>query len=182
MSETKVVFWDVQHGNAVYINTPNNRHIVIDLGIGSYSAGQEFSPLKHLKYNYGINQLDYVVITHPHLDHIDDILNFDLLNPKVLLRPRHLKRENILKNVRQQDKKKFKKYFEIDERYNSPIRNTYNDPKIAENWGGLKIKTFNPQNCSQSNINNHSIVVVIEYENTKVVFMEITNPVHITNC
>ena len=171
MTETKVVFWDVQHGNAVYINTPNNRHIVIDLGIGSYGSGKEFSPLRHLKYSYGVNQLDYVVITHPHLDHIDDIFNFDLLNPKVLLRPIHLNKENVLKDVRPQDMEKFKKYFEINDRYNSPISNTYNDPSITENWGGLKIKTFVPKNCSQSNINNHSIIVVIEYEEVKIVFL-----------
>ena len=171
MSEAKVVFWDVQHGNAVYINTPNNRHIVIDLGVGSYASGQEFSPLRHLKYTYGINQLDYVIITHPHLDHIDDILNFDLLNPKVLLRPKHLSKKNILQGAREQDMAKFKKYFEIDERYNAPVSNTFNDPSIPENWGGLKIKTFSPKKCSQSNINNHSIVVVIEYEGIKIVFL-----------
>ena len=171
MAETKVVFWDVQHGNAVYINTPNNRHIVIDLGIGSYGSGQEFSPLKHLKYTYGIDQLDYVVITHPHLDHIDDILNFDLLSPKVLLRPKYLSKENILQDARDQDMAKFEKYFEIDKRYNAPISNTFDDPSIAENWGGLKIKTFSPKKCSLSNINNHSIVVIIEYEGIKIVFL-----------
>jgi len=171
MAETKVVFWNVQHGNAVYINTPNNRHMVIDLGIGSYGSGQEFSPLKHLKYTYDIKQLDYVIITHPHLDHIDDILNFGLLSPKVLLRPKHLTKENILKNARSQDVAKFEKYLEINERYNTPIDNTYNDPSIAENWGGLQIKTFVPENCSQSNINNHSIVTVIMFEGIKVVFL-----------
>lgn len=170
MAETKVFFWDVQHGNAVYINTPNNRHIVIDMGIGSYASGEEFSPLLYLKNN-GIHQLDYIVITHPHLDHIDDILNFDLLNPKVLLRPKHLSKENVMQSVRNQDREKFNKYFEIDTRYNASISNTYDDPSIAENWGGLEIKTFQPSSCSQANINNHSIIVVIEYENTKIVFL-----------
>ena len=67
------VFWDVQHGSASHIKTPNDRHLVIDLGTGSYSENKEFSPLMHLKKKYGVGQLDYVVITHPHRDHIDDI-------------------------------------------------------------------------------------------------------------
>jgi len=172
MNKVKVFFWDVQHGNAVYINTPNNRHIVIDLGIGSYSENKEFSPLLYLKNVLKIKQLDYVIITHPHLDHIDDIMNFDLLNPKVFLRPKHLKRENILKNVREQDREKFEKYFEINDRYNVPVSESSNEyPYNPANWGGLKIKTFIPKNCSQSNINNHSIVTVIKYADIKIIFL-----------
>ena len=33
-----VVFWDVQHGHSTYIRTPNDRHIVVDLGTGDYSG------------------------------------------------------------------------------------------------------------------------------------------------
>jgi competence protein ComEC len=78
------VFWDVQHGSAAYIKTPNNRHMVVDLGTGSYSGNKPFSPLLHLKNKYGVNHLDYVVITHPHRDHIDDIFLFQDLNPQTL--------------------------------------------------------------------------------------------------
>ncbi|ODS37411.1 MAG: hypothetical protein A7316_09440 [Candidatus Altiarchaeales archaeon WOR_SM1_86-2] len=31
----EIVFWDVQHGSATYIKTPNGKHIVQDLGTGS---------------------------------------------------------------------------------------------------------------------------------------------------
>ncbi len=173
MSIVKVFFWDVQHGNAIYIKTPNNRHIVIDLGVGSYfDNNEEFSPLEFIKYQMGVEQVDYVIITHPHLDHIDDIMNFDLLSPKILLRPKHLERENILKNTREQDKEKFNKYFEINNRYNVPIdENSYDYPYNPDNWGGMKIKTFSPSKCSQSNINNHSIVTIIKYADSKIVFL-----------
>ncbi|BCU07202.1 hypothetical protein Atep_18790 [Allochromatium tepidum] len=53
MPEAKIIFWDVEHGHASYLCTPNGRHIVIDLGTGSYDSGDEFSPLNHLKYHYG---------------------------------------------------------------------------------------------------------------------------------
>ena len=59
--EATILFWDVQHGSATYIRTPNNKHLVIDLGTGSYGNNdQEFSPLKYLKNTYNISQLDYV--------------------------------------------------------------------------------------------------------------------------
>lgn len=169
-SQVEMVFWDVQHGHATYIKTPNHRHIVIDLGIGDYSGhNTQFSPLKHLKNNYGVQQLDYVIITHPHLDHIDDILNFDSMSPKVFHRPKQITNAEVMDGVRQQDRAKFEKYCEINSRYNSPINGGINDPDNPDNFGGMKIVSFSPTSCSHNNFNNHSIVTVIEYANIKVV-------------
>lgn len=169
-SQVELVFWDVQHGHATYIKTPNNRHIVIDLGIGDYSGRDTaFSPLRHLRYNYGVQQLDYVVITHPHLDHIDDILNFDLLSPKVLNRPKQITNQEVMEGVRDQDRAKFQKYCQINDSYNQPIGGGTNDPDNPDNFGGMKIQTFTPSTCSHNNFNNHSIVTVIEYAEIKIV-------------
>ncbi|UZR95308.1 ComEC/Rec2 family competence protein [Chondrinema litorale] len=167
----EVVFWDVQHGHMTYIKTPNNRHIVIDLGTGDYSKGIEnFSPLLHLKNKYKVNQLDYVIITHPHLDHIDDILNFDALKPRVLLRPNHLSNDEVMERVLERDRAKFEKYCEINNRYNQPIDpSSIDDKSNPSNWGGLEIKTFIPKSCNHNNFNNHSIISVFEFANIKVV-------------
>jgi len=168
---TQIIFWDVQHGHATYIKSPNNRHIVVDLGIGLFGEdSSEFSPLLHLKNSWNVNQLDYVVITHPHLDHLDDILNFDKLEPKVFSRPKHLSKENIMSDIRDEDKEKFEKYFEINERYNFPLgENNPNDPNNPENYGDLIIKNYTPRTCSEDNINNHSLIKVFSYAGIKVI-------------
>ena len=139
--QVEVVFWDVQHGHSTYIKTPNNRHIVIDLGTGDYSNSENtFSPLRYLKYKYHVQQLDCVIITHPHLDHIDDILNFEMLSPKVFIRPKHITNAEVMKDVKDSDRPKFEKYCEINDRYNSPISaESLNNIYIPENWGGLKL-------------------------------------------
>ena len=169
-SHVEIVFWDVQHGHSTYIKSPNNRHIVIDLGIGDYSGrNSAFSPLRHLKYKYGVNQLDYVIVTHPHLDHIDDILNFDLLSPKIFNRPNQITNAEVMEGVREQDRAKFEKYCEINNRYNSPVVGVINDPDNPNNYGAMKIESFIPINCPHDNFNNHSIVTVIEFANMKVV-------------
>ena len=79
MSEPlKIVVWDVQHGNAIYFRTPGGNDFVIDLGTGSYgSSNRQFSPLLHLKNKWSVKELQGVIITHPHRDHLDDIFNFD---------------------------------------------------------------------------------------------------------
>ena len=168
--QVEMVFWDVQHGHASYIKSPNNRHIVIDLGTGDYSGKDlTFSPLKHLKYKYGVNQLDYVIVTHPHLDHIDDILNFDLLSPKVFCRPTQLTNEEVMKGVQEKDRAKFKKYCEINDIYNSGIAGGPNDPDIPENYGNMKFFRFHTKGCPHDNFNNHSVITVIEFASIKIV-------------
>jgi beta-lactamase superfamily II metal-dependent hydrolase len=172
-SQVEMVFWDVQHGHSTYIKSPNNRHIVIDLGIGDYSGNDSvFSPLKYLKYNYHVNQLDLVIVTHPHLDHIDDISNFELLNPKVFRRPKQITNREVMEGVRPQDKVKYEKYCEINDRYSIPVGGGTNDPDNPdnpENFGDMKIMSFTPSTCLHDNFNNHSIVTVVEFADIKVV-------------
>jgi len=165
----ELVFWDVQHGSATYVKTPNGKHLVQDLGTGSYeSSDKEFSPLLHLKNKYEVAQLDHVTITHPHKDHIYDIVNFDAVSPRCLSRSKHLPKEEILKNVKEEDMYLFDKYFEIDNRYSSPV-SPEADPTLPANNGGVKMQQFVTSSCSTSNINNHSIVTVLSYAGSKVV-------------
>jgi competence protein ComEC len=169
--QVELVFWDVQHGHSTYIKTPNNRHIVVDLGTGNYSdKNLVFSPLLHLKRNYYVQQLDCVIITHPHLDHIGDILNFDTLGPKILYRPNQLTNDEVMKGVQVNDLMKFRKYCEINNRYTGSIgTESPNNTSNPENWGGMKISIFTPTQCGHDNFNNHSIITVIEYADIKVV-------------
>jgi len=165
----KIIIWDVQHGSATYMRTPNGTHIVKDLGTGSFGEkDRKFSPLIHLKNKYDISQLDYVIISHPHKDHIDDILNFDKLSPRVFCRPKHLSSEDIMKDAREEDKPLFEKYLEINDRYNQPVPDSEN-PSLPANNGGVEIANFHPKKSSTTNLNNHSIVTIISYADSKII-------------
>lgn len=72
------------------MKTPNERHIVVDLG-----AGETFSPLREL-YGRGLRQLDVAVITHPHRDHMDEIDDLSFLPARSLYTPWHLS-ENVIR-------------------------------------------------------------------------------------
>lgn len=162
-----VVFWDVQHGHATYVQTPNGRHIVVDLGTGCINSGAEFSPLQHLREKYKIDRLDYVIVTHPHVDHIDDVFRFSELSPRVLTRPTHLDKNPILAQASTTDRPKLEEYFKIGEQYCHAIA-APDDLKNPDNWGGLNIKSFVPATCSQTNLNNHSVVTTFNYAGIKV--------------
>ena len=161
----RLITWNVEHGSAALIQTPNGQQIAIDLGSDAGS-----SPLRHMKYQLSIDQLDKVIITHPHMDHIEDILNFDLLCPRILMRPRQLTADDISKghnNVGPEAVQIYQKYLEIDARYTDPVQ-ALDDPTIATNNGGASITSFSPKNSPKTNLNNHSIVTVIEYQGVKI--------------
>ena len=156
-------------GMQSYIKSPNGKHIVVDLGTGSFSDSKDdFSPLMHLKTKWSVYNLDYVIITHPHKDHIDDILNFNNLSPLVLLRPKNIDNDDLINTANSSDKQKFRKYKEICERYCTSVTSD-NDPTSLENMGNLKIETFQASNCSTSNINNQSFIAVFSYASLKIV-------------
>ena len=159
----QLVVWNVQHGSAAHIRTPNDKDIAIDLG-----AGDGFSPLEHL-WRSG-RRLDHVTITHPHMDHIDDILNFDLVSPGTLLTPKHLTEGDIRggnPKPNQDAEAKIQKYIEIRRRYSNPV-GPQDDVDLPQNNGGVSIQTFIPRQSSTGNLNNHSVVTALQYGGVKI--------------
>lgn len=159
-----IKIWDVLQGLAVYINTPNNKHIVIDAGINE----KGFKPIYHINKNHSVNKIDWAIVTHPHKDHIDEIDNLSALSPRVLSRPKHITREVFdWKKIKEGDIKLFKKYFELSERY-SQLIDPSNDPTSSINLGGVDIKTFVPKNCPLEDLNNQSLITIISYAGSKI--------------
>jgi len=171
-STLTVKIWDVQHGSAAFMKTPNGTTIAQDLGDGSFQTGSKkfnpFSPFNYLKNEYGIDRLDWAIITHPHRDHIDDILNFDILDPRELSRPKNFDEEAIITAAEEEDKEKFVKYFKIDKKYSKTVSDD-EDPRLPENNGGADIQLFFPQIDDFSDRNNRSIVTIVTYAGNKVI-------------
>lgn len=164
----KCILWDVQHGLAVTIITPNNRYIEIDLGTGSYGSNDTiFSPLHNLKLNWNVRKLDCVIFTHPHTDHLDDIFNFHEVAPPTIYRPKHLTDEEVRIGNSSKDRAKIDRYLNISREYNNPVA-AGNNLEVPDDWGGVSIKTFLPISCSTSNLNNHSLVTVLSFDGMKI--------------
>lgn len=156
----ELVTWNVEHGSAAYIRTPNGGNIVIDMG--ARRGGTEFSPLTHIKERWGVSQLDLAVITHPHLDHIEDIPNIDELDVAQLACPYHLKKNDIMagnEGVSDNTLKTIITYFNLS-------RKTKRAPD--SHWiDGVSFRHFRPHRSSTSNLNDHSVVTVMNYAGVK---------------
>lgn len=162
----QLLMWNVQHGSAAYIRTPSGKHIAIDLGAGDEFS---FSPLRHL-WQSGIRKLDHVTITHPHMDHIDDIRYFDAFEPQTLKIPCHLTENDIRGNNPRPNveaEQKIQKYLDIGRRYDSPVA-PEDGIGSPQNNGGVSVQMFTPVQTSRGNLNNHSVVTVLEYSGVKI--------------
>lgn len=169
MNEVEFIFHNVEHGNATHIKSPNGKYIVIDLGATPDLFGLRKTPLEQL-IDQNIRNINYLAITHPHRDHIDDILNLNKIMPSILSKPNGVDYEELIANSSDSDYPIFARYTELATRYCNPITDE-NPDNIAypHNYGGLSIQIFEPNLDSCSNINNLSPIIVFTYEGLKVV-------------
>ncbi len=163
MLEVKI--WDVDHGSAAYIKTPTGKHIVIDLGVGDMSSGTEFSPLTQL-WRHQITQIDQLIITHPHRDHLDDIGLTSHVKPMRLFANRNILEEYIKNGNKSTDQDIIQQYANLLRSYNNPVPEA--EALSNTNFWGCEIQTFTPV-YSGPNLNNYSLVTVVGYAGSKII-------------
>lgn len=157
-SSHKIEVNDVGHGLSIHINTSNDRLIVIDMG-----ANENGSPLALSSL---FEPIDLLIITHPHKDHIRDIVNLRRL-PFNLDAPRGLNVEELIEKAKPEDKNIFRKYKAL--LTHLPEKNlSLSNMRLAE-LDGLDIKIFRANLGSCSNLNNLSSVTTLSFEGRKVV-------------
>lgn len=159
----RIIVHDVGHGQAVHAFTPNGQVVVVDLGSSS-----AFSPLEWLRSQ--TSTIDSLVVTHPHGDHIDEILGLDYHSFRVrqLWRPKWLADAEVRGANQSAYNAQVNEYLEMSEKYCHAIapEEQVGNPAVS---GGVSISKYASSGCSRSNINNHSGVVVFEYLGLKVV-------------
>ncbi|MXX20763.1 MAG: MBL fold metallo-hydrolase [Cenarchaeum sp. SB0661_bin_35] len=163
VQQTELYVWDVGDGAAIYVKTPNDKHVVIDCG-----ASDDFSPADYIKSTLGVSTINGLVISHPHKDHINDILkikeHWDKVNEiKLLMRNKEIGKELLIEsNNDLKDDKYVKGYYELADSFNGG-----NPSKEYLDFGGLERKYFLNTNTDEkpdsSTINNLSVVTFIKF-------------------
>ncbi|MCG2675974.1 DNA internalization-related competence protein ComEC/Rec2 [bacterium] len=65
----KVTFLDVGQGDSIFIQFPDRKSMLIDGGDG------RFDILPSYLWDEGIRRIDYLVLSHPHADHVTGLIN-----------------------------------------------------------------------------------------------------------
>lgn len=153
----EIRIWDVNHGCSTWIKLPNNENALLDCGNNS-----NFSPFKHLKFVWGIQDLKYLIISHPHLDHISDLINVDIMPPKILIRNPSIPMTFLEENLNNEMYSGiFDKYLQIHKRYSGEVPDSQN-PKYPFNNGGVEIHNYYLTDQSDD-LNDYSLVTFIKY-------------------
>jgi competence protein ComEC len=144
------------------VKTPNGKDVMLDCGSNS-STG--FSPAKHISEQG--RSIDYLIVSHPHCDHISDIENFVRYHhPQVLERPK-FSLEQILEANQNYCEDVIGIYYEFQKSYNSPVKEE-DDPE-GPDWGG-GTKFIDYYLVEETNLNNASIVSFLTYLNFTILF------------
>ncbi len=168
MSELVATIWDVGHGISIWLQMPNGTNHWIDLG-----ATDEFSPSKHVHKNYGVKKIDYLIISHPDKDHLEDLPSFEenFGDPRVLRRNKTVPKKDSYGTESFEYQKQYKI---LDEKLTSKVQWESNprNPNInggadyyvneldyGKNTDGKLIET-----------NNTSVITMIHYNGVLFVF------------
>ncbi len=155
----KVYFLDVGQGDAVFVETPNGNQVLIDGG----PDNKVIQELAEVMPFYD-REIDVVVATHPHADHIAGLINV-------------LERYEV-KNILQ-----------AKENYNSPVMAAWKDivenekakeieataGKVIDLGNEVFLKIIYPKESLEGqtvkNPNNNSVVMMLDYKDTEILLV-----------
>ncbi|MEA2086660.1 MAG: DNA internalization-related competence protein ComEC/Rec2 [Candidatus Caldatribacteriota bacterium] len=160
----KVNFINVGEGDCILIEAPNKINILID---GGGTPQSDFDVGSKIVIPYlrrkGINEIDLLILTHPHLDHLEGLL-------PVL---KELKVDMVLDSGLTCDLSAYKEFLSIIQAKGIP----YHQAKVGDNFifsNNLEIFLLNPlydpDYYNDSDFNNASIVVKLFYKNADFLF------------
>ena len=166
--EMKIVFYDVEHGSCTHIITPNDKHILVDIGSKNDKSLVDYICSKYFNGQNG--RVEALIITHPHEDHIYDLPKlYQRLKPQILYRPKAaFDIEPTIKTALHTNIADVAN--DMNSTYNSPVPEEDNIENPL-NVGGVKITIIPSTTCLQnkSDLNTYSSLVVVEYEGAKFV-------------
>ena len=140
-------------GLQISARAPNGNVLMLDCAANPNTG---FSPICQTKRRW--RRLDLLKISHPHIDHISDIVNIDCFKPAMFLVP-YVSYERLRKGKYGRPKMIIEKYigFLKKQRLVSPSK------LGPSRWGGVTISWFKLKGY-QSDINDYSSVTFLTYE------------------
>lgn len=149
----KVHFLDVGQGDCIFVQLPNGHTMLIDSG----ERGNAQNIISYIT-DLGYSEIDYVVCTHPHSDHIGSMENvLEALDAKSIYMPRKAHTSamyiDLLKTIRNQGKK---------------IKEAAAGVTICEGED-MSVRIVSPVK-DYDNLNDISAVILLKYRDSSFLF------------
>lgn len=164
-NDYKLTMLDVGQGDAILFETNRQESLLIDTGGKLLQEGEssqhnisKFHILPTLK-KHGIKKIDYLIVTHPHIDHMGE-LNFLIEKYPV---------KNIIINKKSYHLKELKSLVNICKSYNIKLLDFKSMQSFSLNKA--KIKLLDATITTSNDLNEQSIITLIEYDKFKILLM-----------
>ena len=152
----QIAFLDVGQGDCIYVSLPNGKSMLIDAGESSKAE----DIIKYISENSVSGMIDYVVATHPHADHIGGMA--DIINAFEI--------GNIWMPDAVHTTKTFENLLDTIEANHLSIQIAEAGQTLFD-YGNLKAVFAAPSGRDYANLNNHSAVVLLTYNDRQFLFM-----------
>lgn len=156
-NDLKVHFLSIGQADSILVQQ-GNKNLLIDGGY--WMSGRPI--LRYLR-NIGVNKLDYLIVTHPHNDHIGGL-------PRII---NNIPIENVIINNKNPYKTRryYKKHNQLLKMINKRGINLIH-PVAGKTFkiGDFKLKIVAPNGENYERINNYSIVIKLIYKNNSFLF------------
>lgn len=162
--ELKVHFIDVGQADSILIDLPNNEIMLIDGG--KYAKNGSAGTVTDYLKGQGVTNIDYMVNTHPHTDHVGGLLR--------VMQDDTFTVKNIYMTKATEGVPKYYEFTELlDERRIEPIEVMAGSVLIDTTVDGkkLKVRCIAPFNLVTDRTNNNSIVLKLEYGDISYLLM-----------
>ena len=163
----KLKFLDIGLGTSTFIKTDNNLNIIFDCGQNNETGKNAFDELNG-------ESLNYLILTHPHKDHIEALISKNYAKPEQITKnnsiPKNLIEKQISNANNDYDEKIFRKYKELNDTYCHDVDQSisYLNP---DNNGNVEMIFFIPPNIVSDELNDYSIAAYLSYEGYKILLM-----------
>lgn len=157
----EVTFFDVGQGDAALITTPNGKNVLMDAGRWQpdYNSAR-YIIIPHLK-EQGIRKLNTLFLSHPHADHIGGIL--ELIDSIPI--------DTIYNSGADYDSQLYHSYHRKAANHQIPIVSLSAGDQVPLD-PALRMFVYGPSpHASNSNVNNHSLILELIYGDTEFLFM-----------
>ena len=149
---------DVAHGDCIHVATPSGKSVLLDCGgKGDASASRWLEAL-------GVVGLDCLLVSHPHIDHIRDIVCVDeRFYPRTFGRNRAITREKIREenmDVFDDSGDIIEKYLEMNQRYNGCVSPA--DSTTSPEWDGSAYMCLFRNQSLEMSLNDLSLASFIK--------------------
>jgi len=153
--ELKIAYLDVGQGDSILIILPSGETVLIDAGEQRNSR----DIIQYIKDSSRKDTLDYVIVTHPHADHMGGMAGvIEAFNVKNIYMPKVSHTTVAFENL-----------LDVIEKKGLKIQ-TAKAGLTLFGFGNLKAVFLAPNKDSYSNLNNYSAVLMLSYNDKRFLF------------